>query len=265
MFKTKTDEAWEYFGKNDPYYGVLTCESFKRGELTEGAKRQFFETGERYVDATFTTIEGCFGPAFRPARAMDFGCGVGRLVPSLAKRCDALVGVDISASMLETARDNAQERGLTNVSFVQGDDTLSRVTGSFDFIHSFIVFQHIPPSRGVEILRRQISMLTSDGVGALHFTYSFGSTMSALRRLLIAAQHCIPLLNRRSNLVRGRPPGEPQMQMNEYDVNQLLRILQESGCHEVHLRFSETSVSGHGFYGVTLFFRKRQHDVLAHA
>ena len=264
MIKAKSDEAWEYFGKNDPYFGVLTAENFSKGEFTEDAKKQFFETGERYVDATWTTLQEFFGRDFHPKRAMDFGCGVGRLVLPFAKRCDAVVGVDVSASMLETARANAQERGATNVSFVQGDDTLSRVTGTFDFIHSFIVFQHIPPDRGLAILRRQIDLLEADGVGALHFTYAFGGRMPALRRLRIAAQHRIPLLNMPSNLRRGRPLSEPAMQMNEYDVNQLLKTLQESGCHDVHLRFSETSVRGHGFYGVTLFFRKRRYDVRAH-
>jgi SAM-dependent methyltransferase len=264
MFKGKSDETWEYYGKNDPYFGVLTADEFRKGDLTEAAKKQFFETGERYVDATWKTLGEFFGPAFHPKRGMDFGCGVGRLVIPFARRCDAMVGVDVSASMLETARANAQECAATNVSFVQGDDALSRVTGSFDFIHSFIVFQHIPPERGVAIFRRQIELLDADGVGALHFTYAFGSTMPPLRRLVIAAQNRIPLVNASSNVLRGRPRGEPAMQMNEYNVNQLLKILQESGCHDVHLRFSETSVRGHGFYGVTLFFRKRQHDVRAH-
>jgi 2-polyprenyl-3-methyl-5-hydroxy-6-metoxy-1,4-benzoquinol methylase len=262
MFKAKSDEAWEYYGKNDPYFGVLTAENFRKGQLTAEAKKQFFETGERYAEDTWTAIQGFFGTGFHPTRAMDFGCGVGRLVLPFARRCDAVVGVDVSESMLETARANAREQGLTNATFVQGDDTLSRVTGRFDFVHSFIVFQHIPPSRGFELLRRQIALLTDDGIGALHFTYAFASTMTPAKRRQIAAQR-IPLIHTLSNLVRGKS-AEPAMEMNEYDVNELLKILQESGCHDVHLRFSETSHRGHPFYGVTLFFRKRRHDVQAH-
>ena len=263
MFKAKSDEAWEYYGKNDPYFGVLTAENFRKGQLTEEAKKHFFETGERYVDDTWTAIEGFFGTGFHPTRAMDFGCGVGRLAIPFARRCDAVVGVDVSESMLETARSNAKEHGLTNATFVQGDDTLSRVTGRFDFVHSFIVFQHIPPSRGLEILRRQIDLLTDDGIGALHFTYAFGSTMTPAKRRQIVARQRFPLLNTLASLVKGKTV-EPTMEMNEYDVNELLKTLQESGCHDVHLRFSETSHRGHPFYGVTLFFRKRRHDVQAH-
>ena len=51
------------------------------------------------------------------------------------------------------------------------------------------------------------------------------------------------------------------MQMNAYDVNQLLRIFQESGCHYVYPRFTETNVRGIAFYGVLLFFQKRATDV----
>jgi SAM-dependent methyltransferase len=265
MFEGKTDEAWEYYGKKDPYYGVLTHDGFKTSELTEDAKKAFFATGERYVESVFATVQAHFDPAFHPTRAMDFGCGVGRLVIPFARRCDAVVGVDVSPSMLETARANAREQGLANVSFVQGDDTLSRVTGPFDFIHSFIVFQHIPPKRGLEIFRRQISLLKEDGIGALHFTYSWNGEVSPARKLLSIGQHRVPLVNMLTNMVKRRPLKEPPMQMNEYSVNRLLQALQECGCHDVHLGFSETSVRGHGFYGVTLFFRKRALDTRAHA
>src|ERR1044071_5001008 len=118
--------------------------------------------------------------------------------------------------MLETARSNAKEQGVTNVTFVQGDDTLSAVTGSFDFIHSFIVFQHIPPKRGLEIFRRQVGLLKADGIGALHFTYSYAGTVSSGRKLLSAGQHRVPLVNMLTNLVKRRPLKEPPMQMNEY-------------------------------------------------
>jgi SAM-dependent methyltransferase len=265
MFETKTDEAWEYFGKNDPYFGVLTSADFKKGQLTEEAKKHFFATGELYVESLFEAIQEVFEPDFRPARAMDFGCGVGRLIIPFAARCGAVVGVDVSTSMLDTARRNCRELGLTNASFVQADDRLSYLAGDFDFIHSFIVFQHIPQGRGLEIFRRQVGMLKGDGIGAIHFTYSYGGRLPAWRRLQIAAQHRVPLVNGLTNLVKGRPAGEPPMQMNEYDVNRLLKILQESGCHQVHLRFSETSDRGRPFYGVTFLFRKRQLDVRAHA
>jgi len=265
MFEQKTDEAWEYYGKNEPYFGVLTANDFKTSELTEANKRAFFATGERYIEYLFGTISEHFDSAFRPSRALDFGCGVGRLAIPLAKRAESVVGVDVSESMLATAKRNSEEQSLTNIEFIKGDDLLSRVSGQFDFVHSFIVFQHIPPYRGYRIFERQIDLLRQDGIGALHFTYGFGEPISVRRRLLNRVLHRIPIAHRLRNLLRGKPVGEPPMQMNEYDVNRLLQILQNHRCHDVKLRFTETSVQGRAFYGVILVFRKRELDVRTHA
>jgi 2-polyprenyl-3-methyl-5-hydroxy-6-metoxy-1,4-benzoquinol methylase len=266
MVATKrTDKAWEYYGKNDPYYGVLTQERYSRTAWGDDAKQEFFGTGERYVDSVLEAIREHFGPGFRPSRALDFGCGVGRLVLPLARVCTSVVGVDVSESMLAVAEKNAREEGLLNATFIRGDDALSKVSGMFEFIHSFIVFQHIPPRRGEVIFRRLVELLAQDGIGVLHVTYSYAATASGGRKYFKAAKQYVPLLSGMVNLMHGKPFREPVMQMNEYDINHLLQILQESGCHDVHLRFSETSVQGHPFYGVSFFFRKRRSDTRAHA
>jgi 2-polyprenyl-3-methyl-5-hydroxy-6-metoxy-1,4-benzoquinol methylase len=265
MVARNTDDDWEHYGKTDPYYGVLTQDRFTSDRLNEDAKKEFFESGKRYVDDVLNIVHDSLDPTFRPTRALDFGCGVGRLALPLAAKCNAVVGVDVSESMLAVARENALQQGLSNVTFAKSDDALSRVSGTFDFVHSFIVFKHIPTRRGTVIFKRLIDLLKEDGVGVLHVTYSFASTMPRERRLLNWARHSIPFFSGVANVLKGKSFREPVMQMNEYDLNQLLRILQESGCHQVHVRFSETSVKGHGFYGVSLFFRKRPLDVRAHA
>jgi SAM-dependent methyltransferase len=265
MFEGNTDRTWEYFGKNDPYFGVLTAQVFKKGEFTESARQEFFATGERYMGSIIGTIRQHFEPAFRPTRALDFGCGVGRLTLPLARCAESVVAVDVSESMMATAAENAKQLGISNITFLKSDDTLSRVTGRFDFVHSFIVFQHIPPTRGYQIFQRQIDMLNDDGIGALHFTYAYDEPVSFGRRFLTSAQHAVPAVRALTNLLKGRPMSEPIMQMNQYDVSRLLHQLEKSGCHEVHLRFTETSVHQRGFYGVILFFRKRALDIREHA
>jgi 2-polyprenyl-3-methyl-5-hydroxy-6-metoxy-1,4-benzoquinol methylase len=260
----KTDEAWEHFGKNSPYFGVLTQERFAPGNLNQDAKAEFFESGGRYVDFMLKGVRH-LSPGCHLGRALDFGCGVGRLALPLARVCGSVVGVDVSESMLAEAALNAKEQGLDNVAFVKSDDSLSRVTGTFDLVHSFIVFQHIPPSRGKAIFQRLVDLLNADGIGVLHVTYSFASGASRRRKLLKALKHSLPFVVGVRNVLTGRSFSEPIMQMNEYDLNELLCLLQESGCHDVQLRFSETSVQGHPFYGVSLYFRKRAVDVRLHA
>ena len=74
----------------------------------------------------------------------------------------------------------------------------------------------------------------------------------------------VPPVNAMYNLVKHRPVGTPPMEMNAYDVNALLRILQRAGCHHVYLRFTETSVRNRPFYGVTFVFRKAAIDTREH-
>ncbi len=53
------------------------------------------------------------------ARALEIGCGAGRVVRDLAPRCREVVGVDASAAMLERARERSSSLGLGNVSFTE--------------------------------------------------------------------------------------------------------------------------------------------------
>jgi len=265
MLVHDNDRAWRYYGNKDPYFAVLTQQQFKHEQLTSEALGVFFESGANYVGQVMETLREHFDPEFQPLRALDFGCGVGRLTLPLASRCESVVGVDVSEAMLAEAGANATRFGLDNVSFVLSDDRQSRVQGTFDLIVSLIVFQHIPPVRGERILKQLIARLRDGGLGALHFTYGFESGVPLSRRLLNRAYKSVPCLWNARNLAHGRPFGEPLMQMNEYDVNRLLCILQEGGCHDVVVRFTETGAFGKPFYGVVLFFRKRRKATRAHA
>ena len=48
--------------------------------------------------------------------ALDFGCGVGRLVLPLARRYRTVVGIDISDAYIAEAVRNRDKHGLTNIS-----------------------------------------------------------------------------------------------------------------------------------------------------
>ena len=41
---TNTDVAWEWFGKNQPYFGVLIEAKYKNEQLNEEVKKDFFST-----------------------------------------------------------------------------------------------------------------------------------------------------------------------------------------------------------------------------
>jgi SAM-dependent methyltransferase len=253
MLPNHPDRVWEYYGQHDPYYGVLTWDDYRRENLDAAALTRFFDSGKAYIDLVLQTIQQQLDPAFHPTRALDFGCGVGRLTIPLAAICESAIGVDISPAMLKEAQKNCQRLGVTNVEFVQSDDQLSRLMGRFDLINSFIVFQHIPCDRGEAILTRLIDLLADNGVGVLHFTYCKQPPATAKGRWLLWAYQSIPGLFDLRNRLKGLPQAQPIMQMNEYNLNHLFQILYRGGCQHCYVRFTLHEDT----QGVVLFFQKK--------
>lgn len=247
-----TDQDWDYLGTTNPYWGVLSHDRFLSARIDDAAFHDFFATGDQHIRMVFSVIESNFSRGFRPTRALDFGCGVGRLLPALAQRCDSVVGVDVSPAMLAEARKNCDRRKLDNVSLLRADDDLATLRGSFDFIHSFIVFQHIPPPRGFKILAHLIERLSEDGIAALHVTYA--RQASTLRKFVNRIRKASGLVNGMINLAQGKRFREPLVQMNVYDLNRLFAMLQrQCGIARTLVEFTT-----HGEHlGVLMFFQKR--------
>jgi SAM-dependent methyltransferase len=239
-----TDVAWEEWGRRDPYFGVITNPKFRRNGLDEDAKREFFRDGETFVNYLLAAIQRNIDPQFSPKRILDFGCGVGRLLVPFARMAKEVVGLDVSPSMLEEARRNCEERHLHNVSLLPSDDDLAALSGTFDLIQSFIVFQHIPVQRGRAIFCKLLQHLGPGGVGAIHLTYSktrFASTYGVAP----------PTLPSSATMPLSVPiDADPEMQMNPYNMNEILFLLQ---CHGVQRTYVEFSDHG-GELGVFLFF-----------
>jgi len=224
----RADRDWERFARTEPYWAVLTDGRFRGESLSESAREAFYATGERHVDHVFTALAAINGASGAPDRALDFGCGVGRLLPGLARRCRSVVGADVSPRMVELARDTCRRMELHNAQVVRIDDRLSGLDGEFDFIHSVIVFQHIAPVRGEGIVERLCARLTPGGVGALHFTTAAHERRSAL--VLAAARDAFRPLHMALNLMRGRPAGQPLMRMHVYSLPRLCAIVERQGC-----------------------------------
>lgn len=246
----RIEKKWEHLGESNPYFTVIPYEKYKSENLNETLLEEFFEGGEIHITRIWNKISEHFGRDFNPRAALDFGCGVGRLALPLAKRCETVLGVDISEKMLEEARRNAHLFGLSNLKFAAVNDFFEKKEGGFDFVHSFIVFQHVKPKTGEKIFKKLIELLNEGGIGALHFTYAekFSSGFEKLRSNLYRD---VPKTFKLRNLLAGKSDENP-LPMYVYDLNRLAGILQENDCHECYFEFSD-----HGIKGVNLFFRKK--------
>ena len=243
------DRTWRPFGRVDPYYGVLSNEQFRADRLDAKALDEFFQTGEDHVAWVLNSIRRSVAPDFEPTRVLDFGCGVGRLVLPFARRATEVVGADISPEMLDEARRNMTNAGLTNGTFVRVDEHLENVPGQFDLVHAYIVFQHIPPARGERIMLRLARKLVPGGVGALHFVYR--REAPALRKLVHAVRKHLPGVNALVNVVQGRTMREPFIPMYNYKLDRVVEGLRSIGCSGSSMEF--TNHGGH--IGAMIFFR----------
>jgi ubiquinone/menaquinone biosynthesis C-methylase UbiE len=251
--RSNSDKAWERLGALEPYWAVQGLEELRHENLNKDAITKFLRSGQSHIELVLHHIHTYLDHTFKPRSALDFGCGVGRTLVPLASICDRVVGVDISEAMLQEARRLCNKRGISNVEFVKSDNQLSRVTGTFDLIHSDIVFQHVPRKRGEVIFRRLIDLLQEGGIGALHFTYF--RKASWFRKTVNWGRRSLPLVNNIVNLVQGKPVGLPLQQMNCYNLNLLFRILQEKQCAH---SFVSNLTPSKGFYRMILYIQKKQ-------
>jgi ubiquinone/menaquinone biosynthesis C-methylase UbiE len=234
MPASNTDHEWEKFGETDPYFGVLAHEKYKKGNLSDDSKILFFKTGEEYIHQVLANIRKHIAPTFTPQRVIDFGCGVGRLVIPLAKISQYVVGIDVSESMLKEAKKNCDLNSIENVKFIKSDDQLSALDGEYNFIHSYLVFQHIPVKRGECILEKLLAHLEPSGVGVLHFNYFYSTGLIKIGRWI---KSNIPLAGNFINLIRRRKFFTPQMQMYSYNLNKVLYILEKNGITNFYAQF----------------------------
>ena len=250
MIGDNPDKAWESWGAIDPYWAVCSESRFRTANISETSLRTFFDSGEEHVDWVFRVAAEHLDADFKPRVALDFGCGVGRILIPLAKRCERVIGVDVSETMLSEARRNLGARGLDNATLLRSDDRLSQMRSGYDFLHSYIVFQHIPARRGLTITRRLVEGLEPGGIGALHYVFLNQAPLHVWMSKWVRKN--VPLTHGVMNLLRGRSWGHPLMQMNAYSLNSLFRVLYETGCERVESHFTNHE----GYIGAVLFFRK---------
>ncbi|MFM1988717.1 MAG: hypothetical protein RJA99_1674 [Pseudomonadota bacterium] len=261
-----TDAQWEAWGLRDAYFGVLTDERFRSSMLNDVSRRAFFDSGRAHVDFLFDVCRERVQSGFAPRRALDFGCGVGRVAIPLAERVEAVVGVDISPAMLAEAQRNCERYGRANVTLHLSDDRLSAVSGTFDLVHSTIVLQHIEVPRGRVLFERMIDLLAPGGVGAIQVTFAWDQYPHRYGQPPVEPTWSAPAEHTRSSLLRlggglfGRrraaqppqpdPDADPEMRMYYYNLSELFFMLMSFGVARVHIEFTDHG----GALGAFLFF-----------
>lgn len=156
----QTRRHWEKFARTDPLWAVLT-EPGKEGN--RWALDEFFATGEQDISTALASIRAHY-PALARGRALDFGCGVGRLTQALAREFDHVTGVDIAADMLAHARKHNRRGDRVTYLHNPAADLACFASGSFDLVLSLITLQHIAPEYSRRYLAEFVRLCAPGGV-----------------------------------------------------------------------------------------------------
>jgi SAM-dependent methyltransferase len=101
----------------------------------------------------------------RTWRALEIGCGPGRLVKPLSRHFGEIHGIDVSDEMIRLARERLADIPHAHFHATNGASLAQFADESFEFVYSYAVFQHIP-SRDVvlEYMREVARVLKPGGI-----------------------------------------------------------------------------------------------------
>lgn len=103
-------------------------------------------------------------------RALEIGCGPGRLMRPMSRHFVEIHGVDVSDEMVALANDKLGDIPAAHAHVTDGSSLPMFEADSFEFVYSYAVFQHIPAREVVfSYLREVRRVMKPGGMAVLHF------------------------------------------------------------------------------------------------
>lgn len=155
---------WDAFGRTDPLWAIMTQPGKTANRWDPG---EFFRTGEGQIRGLMHEI-AARGIEVRRGRALDFGCGVGRLTQALGDHFREVDGVDISPAMVERARAFNRHGERCRYHANDRDDLALFPDDTFDLVYSIIVLQHMLPRYALGYIGEFVRVLAPGGLAVFH-------------------------------------------------------------------------------------------------
>lgn len=184
--------TWNALGEDDPMWAILSQPDKRGGHWNT---EEFFAAGEAEI-AGLERFCAQLGLPRERRRALDFGCGIGRLTRALASRYAEVVGVDISPSMLAQARQLHAD--IDNVRFVENAQTRLDflADASIDLIYSVITLHHIPAALQRAYVGEFLRVLAPGGLAVFQIVGGYARGWRGLGYRLVPNRLLAPLRRR---------------------------------------------------------------------
>ena len=238
----KLQKNWDDFAKINPTWAILT-------ERNDWDIKEFFYTGEGCISNFINHIKSS-GYNLSYGKALDFGCGIGRLTQALSKYFNNVIGVDISPTMIELANKyNKYEKKCLYM--VNVDKSLSKFNdNSFDFIISYITLQHMQPKYATKYILEFLRILAKGGI--LIFQLPSKIVLYNLRNFII--NYLPDSVLKVYRTIRNYNNTSPRMEMYMIKEKKILNILKANNAKIVDI-VKDTS-AGNEYVSLTYFVTK---------
>ena len=224
-------ETWDRLGREDPMWAVASNKDRWDAE-------EFFATGEAEIAAAMAYAESLSLDLDR-RRALDFGCGLGRLTRALGSRYEEAVGVDIAPSMAAAATELNADR--ENLEFVVNDkpDLDAFESGTFDLVYSNITLQHMAPELAAGYIESFMRVISDRGLVLFQLPSALQATESGLGARLERARRRGVRRSLRA-LVRRLSP-QPEMEMHFIPREKVTSLIEAAGGVVCDIRANENA------------------------
>ena len=229
---------WDTFGRIDPLFAILTD---VRKEGRRWSTDEFFAEGRKEIDDLMQYIE-TLGLEVPRKKALDFGCGVGRLTQSLADHFSEVCGLDIAASMIELANKFNRHGARCRYYLNQCNDLKLFDDDAFDFIYSNITLQHMTPRYSQSYIQEFVRILSPEGLLVFQLPDAPATVESKSLRRSIKSLTPNALLRAYRMLRYGGL--KPVMQMYGVNKDQIVNLLESCGAQLVSLKQGPMSEAG---------------------
>lgn len=140
----KKDLTWEEKASENPLFAIMSDKIFenKSKKIDAGDIKTFYKKGELLWKNYFGDLVNEINLPLDKI-ILEFGCGMGRLLANPAQQGYKCIGLDISETQINLAKEHFPVQ--SNVDFIKVDPKkqFNVASESVDLIYSYAVFQHI--------------------------------------------------------------------------------------------------------------------------
>jgi len=223
---------YDRWGASDPLWAVL---SWPRMRGNRWEVERFFRTGVDEIARVLHVLSTLRVP-LRRSRALDFGCGVGRLTQALAMHFDEVCGVDIAHSMIQHAEEYNRHGDRCRYVLNETDDLALFADGTFDFVYTNITLQHLEPRYSKGYIKELLRISAPHGVVVFHQPSEHRPSETMGRRIRGTAKAVMPAsLLSLYRWLRRLVLREPSWEVHGIPREEVVKLVEAHGGIVVHV------------------------------